>query len=74
MSDLSDMIVELGELAEGDELNEFDRSFVESVVERTSNGRVPSALMKGEADRVEMLYGKHFDAARSMYHAGLGGD
>lgn len=56
---LSDMIVELGKLAEGDELNEFDASFIRSVVERTGNGRVPAALMEGEADRVEELHRKH---------------
>ena len=53
---LTAMIAELGELAEDGDLNEFDRAFVVSVVERTGNGKAPAALQEGEADQVEKLY------------------
>jgi len=53
---LSAMIVELGELADDGDLNKFDRSFIESVVERTGNGIAPVSLQEGEADRVERIY------------------
>jgi len=56
---LTDMICELGELAEDGDLNEFDRAFIESVVERTGNGIAPVSLQEGEADRVERLYREH---------------
>ena len=53
---LTDMIIVLGEIAEDGVMNEFDRAFIDSVVERTGNGIAPVSLQEGEADRVERIY------------------
>ena len=54
---LSAKIQELGDALEnGNDLDEFDRSFLESVVERTCNGNHVAALKVGEADRVEAMH------------------
>ena len=53
---ISEMIVELSDLS--DDLDEFDRAFLESVSERTGNGSQTAALQAGEADGVRTMYGR----------------
>ena len=54
---LADKIQDLNDLVEnGDDLDEFDRAFIESIAERTCDGYHVAALQVGEADRVEVMH------------------
>lgn len=55
MTNMHNIIQSLSELDE-DGLDEFDRSFLESVVERTGNGKAPGVLAEVELTRLERMY------------------
>ncbi len=57
---VGNMIQALGDLVNDDhDFNEFDRSFIESAVERTGNGKAPTMLEESEVTKVEILHKEH---------------